>query len=465
MTVGLTFGEHCAVGSTYARWHPDFRFGAATSAYQTEGGLHANNWAEWEKGVRPDGRPAIANGDRCGRAVDSWERFEEDLACLVWLGVDSYRFSVEWSRVEPLRGYVDEEAVARYRDWCVQLRGHGITPLVTLHHFTEPSWFSDAGGFTKSEGPGAWVRFVDLMANRLGDVVDDWITINEPVGYVVQGWIRGLWPPGRTDPAVAARVLENLLLAHAQAYRALHDIADRRSPAAAAKCRVGMAHHIVVFRPRRPGSPLDRWAARVIDDSYNHAVPRALQNGHFRLRLPGLRHRAHHPGLIGTQDFLGLNHYQPLYASVRFPRGGALPILQVEASRSGVKDDLGYDLDPRSLAEAVTMLSRYDLPIHITENGTCDGGDPDLRRSAQLTASLQAVSDLGAQGVDIRSYFHWTLTDNFEWAFGWNAHFGLFRVDRESYKRTPTASAFVYRDLIRAHRDPPKLHPDEVSGA
>jgi beta-glucosidase len=425
-----------------------FRFGVATSAYQTEGGLTGNNWARWERTRLPDGSPAIANDDRCGRATDSWERFDDDLARLRWLGVAVYRFSVEWSRVESVPGYFDDQVIRRYHDWCARLRAAGITPMVTLHHFTEPTWFSGAGGFARTANLDAWLRFVDYVAASLGPVVDEWITINEPVGYVLQGWIRGVWPPGRTDPQGAARVLEHLLLAHAQAYRLVHAAAARRGPDAEAACRVGLAHHIVVFRAGRPWHPLDRWAARLLDEACNHAVLRALDTGRFALRLPGVRHVAVHPGLARTQDFLGINHYYPLTVTVRPRRAGPLGLLRIMSSAAGTKDDLGLDLDPRSLAEAVEAVDRYQLPILITEHGVCDGEEPDVRRRQHLIESLHGLSASIEAGADVRAYLHWTLVDSFEWAFGWRARFGLFRLDRETYLRSERASARLYRDLI-----------------
>jgi beta-glucosidase len=437
---------------TGLRFPSGFRFGVATSAYQTEGGLTGNNWAQWERTRLQDGSPAIANHDRCGRATDSWERFDDDLAHLRWLGVAVYRFSVEWSRVEPLRGYFDDQVMRRYHDWCTRLRAVGITPMVTLHHFTEPTWFSDAGGFTRTTNLDAWLRFVDYVATSLGEVVSKWITINEPVGYVVQGWIRGVWPPGRTDPQGAVRVLEHLLLAHARAYRIVHDAAERRGPDAVAACQVGLAHHIVVFHARRPWHPLDRGAARLLDDTYNHAVLRALDTGRFALRLPGVRRVAVHPGLAGTQDFLGINHYYPLTVTVRRSRAEPLGFLRIESSAGGTKDDLGLDLDPRSLAQAVHAVGRYRLPILVTEHGVCDGDEPDVRRRQHLVDALRGLSSSIEAGADVRAYLHWTLVDSFEWAFGWSARFGLFRLDRETHARSERTSARLYRDLISRHQ-------------
>ena len=189
-----------------------------------------------------------------------------------------------------------------------------------------------------------------------------------------------------------------------------------------------------------------------LDATYNHAVPRALETGELRLRLPGLRYFARYPSLVGTQDFYGVNHYQPLSVSLRWSGQGALPGLQVGPSGRGEQDDLGMDLDPMSLADAIRGAAAYGLPIHVTENGTCDGATPDDRRCAQLTGALAAVEELRAGGCDVRSYLHWTLVDSFEWAYGWTAPFGLWCLDRATGDRTPRSAAYLYRELIAHHR-------------
>lgn len=410
---------------------PGFLFGAATSAHQVEGDTRDNNWAEWEDS---------GHAARCGRAVDHWRRFEEDLALMRWLGLTAYRFSVEWSRIEPLPGRFDDQALARYRQWCEALRSAGITPMVTLHHFTEPSWVR--GGF---ENPGtceAWVRFVEHVATNLADVVDHWITINEPVGYAVQGWWRGEWPPGRTNPRAAIGVIENLLVAHAEAYRVIHRLDG-------SACAVGLAHNIVIFEPRARFNPLDRFAAKRVDAAYNHAVLTALATGRFEVALPGLRHRADLDHVRGTQDFLGLNHYYPITVAAR--PFTAEP-LRVGFSDAGETNDLGWSLEPGSLVAALDLAAPYGLPILVTEHGTCDADDPDVRRRRYLGDSLRALSNSISNGADVRGYFHWALMDNFEWGYGFSPRFGLFRVDYDTLDRTPTSTAEFYRRVIAANR-------------
>lgn len=420
---------------------PGFLWGAATSAYQVEGGLTNNNWAVWERTRGPDGQPRISGGQRCGDAVGHWRRFGEDLKLMRELGLTAYRFSVEWSRVEPLPGYVDEAALLRYRRWCEQLRAAGITPLVSLHHFTEPLWVSEQGGFGNPATIPAFVRFAERVAAALGDVVEFWTTVNEPVGYAVQGWWRGEWPPGRTDPAETARVVRHLLLAHAGAYRALHRLAGDRP------CRVGLAHNLVVFRAWRRRHPADRLAARLLDAAYNRAVLEALETGELRLRLPGLRYTAFVPGVAGTQDYLGLTHYYPM--DVRF-RPSRPERIDAGFAPGSPKNDLGWSLEPSSIVGVVDLLAGYGRPIVVLEHGTCDAENPDLRRRRLLGHTLAALRDAVDGGADDRGYVRWSLLDNFEWSYGFSARFGLFRVDHRTGARSATTSADYYRRIISA---------------
>jgi Beta-glucosidase/6-phospho-beta-glucosidase/beta-galactosidase len=421
---------------------PGFRFGAGTSAHQVEGGLTANTWARWEQSVDELGRPRISGGQRCGRASDHWRRFDEDVGLMRWLGIDTYRFSVEWSRVEPRPGELDVGVLLRYRQWCETLLEAAIEPLVTLHHFTDPVWFADRGGFAAPDGVLAFVRFVRRVVEHLGDRVAWWVTINEPVAYAVQGWWRGVFPPGRTDPAAAVGVLEQLLLAHADAYRAVHELASR-TPS------VGLAHNVVDFRARWSANPADQFAARLLDRAYNRAVPDALATGQLRVRLPGIRRIVTHECLRGTQDFLGLNHYHPLDVAVRPLRQ---PPIEVTFRPGGVHNDLGWPQDPRSLTRCSAAMSGYGLPIVVLEHGTADAADPDALRESYLAASLAELSAAVAGGLDVRGYVHWSLLDNFEWTHGFTGRFGLFRLDRETGERTPTRAAGYYRRAIAASR-------------
>jgi beta-glucosidase len=419
-----------------------------------EGGTGANTWSAWELATRSDGRSTIHTGERCGRATNQWEMFGTDLALMRWLGVDMYRFSIEWSRVEPLPGHIDDTALERYRSWCIDLVEAGISPMVTLHHFTEPAWTTDRGGFAHRSTVHDWLQFVRRCRDRLGDLVGHWVTVNEPVAYVAQGWLRGEWPPGRRDPREAAAVLENLMLAHAAAYRLLHE-ADRPER----RHQVGLAHNIMPLRARHPLNPWNATVTRMLDRTYNRAVPEALHTGLLRLRLPGVGVTARHPALRGTQDFFGLNHYHA--ALVETGRSAEGPVNLVPTP--GEQNDLGWTLDPPTIGAVLRWTRRYGLPVIITEHGTVDGDTPDLRRRRFLGACLAEIADAARDGVDVRGYLHWTLTDNFEWTHGFSARCGLFRVDRRDFHRSATSTAGYYRDIISAQAAGRTGRPDPTA--
>jgi beta-glucosidase len=432
------------------RFPPAFRWGAATSAHQVEGGTTNNNWTRWEGHVRPDGRPGIYTGERCGQAADHWNRFESDLELMATLGLDLYRFSIEWSRVEPTEGRFDGGALDRYRSWCLQLRGAGIEPMVTLHHFTEPLWVTDRGGWEHAATPAAFERFVRHVVTALGDVVDWWLTVNEPAVYATAGWLLGEFPPGKRDPVAATRVLEHLLVGHARAYHAIHELDRTDADGDGAPCLVGVPKNLIIFRPRWRWNPLDRVAARIVHRFFNAAPLDAMTTGRVRLDIPGrVRRRATHRGLAGTLDYLGVNHYFRQLIGVD-PRG--LFALGLTFDETAEKSDMGWSLTPSSLAEAVRFAARYGKPLLVTEHGTADGDRPDHRRRRFLAESLAALSAAVADGVDVRAYVHWSLLDNFEWAHGFAPRFGLYRVDYATQERTLTSGGELYRDVIAGHR-------------
>jgi beta-glucosidase len=434
--------------TTLPRFPRGFRFGVATAAHQVEGGLDANNWARWETTRRPDGRPGVLTGERVGSAVEHWDRFEDDVALLVELGVDTYRFSVEWSRVEPSPGRIDGAALERYRSWCRTLREAGIEPMVTLHHFTEPLWLTDRGGFGSAETPAAFARFVEGVVPALADHVDRWVTINEPNVFAVLGWLYGEFPPGATDLRRTATVLRHVLEAHGRAYEAIHRLDRVAADPAGQPASVGIAHNVVLFEPRSWTNPLEVAAARVLHRNYNAAPVAACRTGRVRFGLPGAGVDVRLRGLAGTLDWLGVNHY--FRQIVRVPGPGGIP--EAGFDRRTVTNDMGWDLLPGTLGAAVRWAASAGLPITVTEHGTCDAEVPDRRRRWFVPASLHGLASAIADGVDVRGYVHWSLLDNFEWAHGYEPRFGLYRVDRDTQARELTSGGAWYRDLTAAHR-------------
>lgn len=430
------------------RFPADFVWGVASSSHQMEGGNTNNQWSAWEE------RGGIATGERAGRACDWWEHAEDDFDRARALGVNGLRLGLEWSRIEPEEGRWDDGALARYRTMLQALRGRGIEPLVTLHHFTNPLWLEGAGAFASARVVPLFARYAARCVDALGDLCDFWCTVNEPNVYASLGYLLGTWPPGRTGDALAVvRVQANLLRAHAAAYRAIH--------AAQPAARVGLAHHIRIFDPARPTSPLDRCAAAGQDAAFNALVLSALTRGRaggpLALVAGDLR------AVRGTYDYVGVNYYSRELVAFdprrptellgrRFTRPGAE---RMDGGASATQHETFGEIYPDGLRRVALRLAALGRPIYVTENGTADAADD--RRSAALVRTLAALHQALGQGVPVRGYYHWSLVDNFEWAEGWSARFGLIALDPATQVRTPRPSAEVYSRICHANALPADL--------
>jgi beta-glucosidase len=409
-----------------------------------EGG-NDNDWSAWEQGAFPDGQPHIKHGEVSGAACESWDRFDEDLRLLKRLGANAYRFSVEWSRLEPARGVFREEVAERYRAWCRKLREAGLEPMVTLHHFTLPRWVSEAGGWERDETLDHFEAFAGRVVKRLGAEVDLWCTVNEPNVQAAFGYLKGTWPPGKQSQRDFAFVLSRLIEAHARAARQirLHDTVDADGDGKPAK--VGIAHHVRVFKPER--GRLDRFIAAYTDDFFNGTVLEAVETGRIRMWLPGavdIDRRV--ADLKGSFDYLGLNYYSRdhVRADLKDPS-----LSRMYVPDASPKNDLGWELYPEGLYLLLKRYAKLGLPIYITENGIADASGE--KRAEFLRSHLYAVQRAVKEGVDVRGYFHWSLLDNFEWAEGFEPRFGLYRVDFGSPEKTrsETAGVRVFQQAAR----------------
>lgn len=392
--------------------------GVATAATQIEGGDADTNWHRW---AAQPGR--IADGSTPRRAADHWNRVGEDIALLSELGIRHYRMGLEWARIEPRPGDFDAAAVAHYRDELTALRAAGITPLVTLHHFNNPWWFESAGGWEQRQALTVFDRYVDHVLTHLGDLVDDWITLNEPNVYATKGWVDGDWPPGVTGSIVRAqRVMQTMAAAHIRSYLAIH--------AAFPHARVGVANHLRVFVPKRRWHPLDRLSARGAQYLFQTALTRAFSVGRFL--APFVQPRDIDPGRY--YDFQGINYYTR--SSVTRLRDGVASDVEV--------NDLGWEVHPAGIVEVARRVHQdYPGPIWITENGTADAAD--AFRPLYLYEHLKAIA---GSGLPIERYYHWCFTDNFEWAEGEGPRFGLVGVDYPTQRRTVRESGRFYADII-----------------
>jgi beta-glucosidase len=387
------------------RFPDGFRFGTATSATQIEGGCATTDWWAFSH---------AKGGDVPDVACDHVHRVKEDVELQTRLGLNAHRLSVEWGRIEPEDGRFDEAAIEHYRHEVRMLRDASIEPMVTLHHFSFPTWL--AGGATADVLPERFARFTRHVVRALHDAVDIWITINEPNVLVAQGYLLGIWPPGVVAPGAVPRAVANLRRAHRAAYEVIHDIAPRS--------QVGIAHHIRLATPATP-KLRDRAAARVLDAAFNR------------------------PFLDVPQDFIGLNYYSRDVVTVDRHKASELFVARAVTPGAPV-NDLGWEIYPEGLGVVLRQLAKKQKPIWITENGIADAAD--TRRPQFIADHLLEVARAIEEGVDVRGYMHWSLMDNFEWADGYAPRFGLYAVDYATQKRTPRPSAELYAEIARTKR-------------
>jgi len=407
-----------------------FKWGTATAAHQVEGDNRGNDWWAWEQ---QPGR--ILRGDRSGLACDWWGgRWKEDLDRAAAGGQNAHRLSVEWSRIEPSPGRWDDHALAFYRDVLSGMRARGLEPLVTLHHFTNPLWLAEMGGWENEEVVPRFEAFTRKTVATLQDLADFWCTINEPNVYAYSAYAAGDYPPGRKDIGAAFRVMRNQVPAHAAAYYAIHEIQPQ--------ARVGIAMQYHGFVPH-PASPLDRAAERLQARIFNNLLPMALVDG--RLRFPLGRERI--PAAAGTQDYVGLNYYTADHVSFDLRRAGDLfgrRFFPEGADLSAVGMNANV---PEGMRMAIRWADSFGLPIYITENGIED--ESDRIRPRYLALHLHQAWKAINTGSPVRGYYHWTLVDNFEWERGWTQRFGLWALDPETQDRTERASGKFYGEICR----------------
>ncbi|MFZ5917696.1 MAG: glycoside hydrolase family 1 protein [Chloroflexota bacterium] len=420
---------------------PDgFLWGTATSAHQVEGHNPHNDWWEWEQ---QPGR--IAGGGRAQVACDWWHRAEEDFDRAAALGQNSHRLSIAWSRLEPAEGQWDAAAEARYREMLAALRARGLEPMVTLHHFTSPRWLAEDGGWANPAAVARFTRFARRAAAAFGDLVTLWCTINEPVIYAFNTCLGAIFPPGQVSVGRTLRTLRHMACAHAAAYQAIHEVQPQ--------ARVGLVKHQRAFAPANPVSALDGWAAGVRDYLLNRLFMAAVMEGRWLFPLGWGQRDATLPGRV---DFLGLNYYNS--DAIAFDLAAPQNLFAREVRRPNRPPDLPHwwgDPDPDGLYRFLKQFGDYGLPIYVTENGWLDATDEE--RPYHLVTHLAAVQRAITEGAPVKGYYHWSLLDNFEWAEGFSARFGLIAVDFETQARAVRRSGELYAEICRAGAVTPEM--------
>ncbi len=426
--------------SVVRRFPDGFRWGCATSAHQVEGGNDRNDWWRFEQ---LPGK--IHGGAVSGAACRHWELFDRDFALAAADGHNAHRLSLEWSRIEPERGKIDAAAVAHYHAVLASLQRHGLMPLVTLHHFTNPVWIADRGGWENRETVDQFCAFTRFCAREFGGEVDWWCTVNEPEVFAFRGWSEGVWPPGKRDDGAALQVIGHQLEAHGLAYRIIHQEDRTDADGDGHPARVGFAKHLPQLESDRWWFPLDALRAYIEDAVFNEAVLRAPVTGDIELSIPGapaVKRRV--PELKGSLDWLGLNYYTRWKVRMFAPDSHV-------TRRGAPRNDLGWEIHPRGFEQALVRVGRLGLPVFVTENGFADARDAFRPRA--LVEHLLHMGRALERGVQVLGYFHWSLLDNFEWADGYRGRFGLYRVDFDhpDRPRHRTRSADVYARIARAN--------------
>ncbi len=392
-----------------------FYWGAATASYQVEGGIENTDWAEAARQGRVP---------ECGPACDHYNRYESDFDIARSLGHTAHRLSVEWARIEPVPGEFDEGEIEHYRLVLKALHARGLKPYITIWHFTQPLWFSTTGGFERKDAPQIFARYAAYVVSKLGDLCEDFSTMNEPNVFASNGWLRGSWPPfkrfsltdkvsitnsGKMLDSKASkglrplflyfRVMKNLAKSHNAAYTAIKAIAPN--------VNVSFVHHVIVFDSNN--NPFNKLKAKIANYLWTYR---------FMDRV------ALHC------DSIGLNYY--FYT-------------QFGDKREWQKTDMDWNFAPEKIYDALMMLHHYKKPLFVSEGGVADALD-NMRAQyikGQVLGTWRAIND----GADVRGHMYWSLLDNYEWALGFGMRFGLVAIDYTNQSRTIRASASVYKQI------------------
>ena len=402
-------------------------WGASTAAHQVEGGTH-NQWSVWElesaselaknakekySHLREFPKEALEPENYIsGLATGHYTKYEEDFQILNDLNMNAFRFSIEWSRIEPEEGKWDGAELEHYRQYIKALRARGIEPFATMWHWTMPVWFTEMGGFEKRSNVKFFVRFVSYIMEELGKHIDHVIVLNEPNVYSGLGYNDGEWPPQEKSFVKYVMVQQNLIKAQKECYKAIKNIKPTANVGAANQAAYIYTESETLMQRTKAWFERFTW------------------NYWFWDRAEG------------SFDFVGLNYY---FAD-RWMSG-----LRPENKNENVSD-LGWDMQPDKIENVIVDLhERYAKPVFITENGLAD--TKDQYRQWWIEETLQALERAMGKGAEIGGYLYWSLLDNFEWADGFWPRFGLVEVDYKTLKRIVRPSAKWFAQELKKIRD------------
>ncbi len=385
--------------SQILKFPKNFLWGAAVSAYQVEGGIENCDWSEKFS---------------AGKACNYYNQYEKYLDLAKELNQNVHRFSLEWSRIQPSEEKFSRSEIEHYRKILLALKRRKIKSMVTIWHWTLPLWLSEVGGWQNPKTAEYFEEYARFVAEELDDLVDFWITLNEPMIYISLAYMLGKFPPQKRNLFSSAMVFKNLVKAHKKAYQAIHDF-DKDA-------KVGIAQNCAYVEPYSKSSVPDIKAAFVWRYLRTHLFYNFIDN---------------------RQDFLGINYY--FHDKVRFTPL-KFPFFN-RANDNKEISDLGWEIYPEGIYYVLKDLKKYDLPIYITENGLADA--KDAKRTKFITEHLKWTHKAIKEGVDIRGYLHWSLIDNFEWTFGFKPRFGLIEMNYKTMETRIRPSALEYAKICK----------------
>lgn len=415
-----------------------FLWGVGTSAYQVEGNSINTQWYDFEKAG------GIKTHEHSGIACDWWNKAEKDFDIAQSMGLNSMRISVSWARIEPEEGIFNPIAIDRYRRMLSALIERNIKPMVCLHHFAHPTWFEEKGAFLSPDCTEDFKRFVKFTVSELGDLCNDWVTINEPNIYAAEGYLDGNHPPARKGHLREYfRVLGNMALCHGVAYHIIHDLQK--------VTRVSFANHFIIFT-QASNHAFDGLAARIASDSFNNVFINMITG----IKIPpfsGLKGKLDE--IRNTWDYVGVNIYggTDVAFDITQPKMGFVRLIDPVNGHTGDLDSQGKamfsEIYPQGIDIVVKKLSHHKKPFIILENGVPDR--TDKLRPWVIATAVKTMHELIRQGYEIHGYHHWTLVDNFEWAQGYSKKFGLVEMNPATQERKPRPSATFYAGIIKAN--------------
>ena len=392
---------------------PDnFLWGTSTSAYQIEGGI-TNDWSEWEKkrvkSKKFKSRKLDEKDFICGQACDSYNRYEEDFNLAKNLNTNSIRFGIEWSRIEPVEGKWDMNEIEHYKKMLISAKNKNLKVVLTLWHWTNPVWLSEKGGWTNKKVIDYFARYTKLIVKELGDYVDYWVTLNEPMVHVANGYISGKFLPNKKSILKANKVFNNLYKAHNKSYKIIHN----KYP----QSKVSITKLTNFFEPAHKYNPIEFIIIKILHYFWNNRFLQKIKN---------------------NMDYIGLDYYFH-DRIIWYP--------PFKKNKNKKTTDMGWEIYPKGIYYVLKYLNKFKKPIIILENGLAD--TKDKYRADFIKSHLKYIYKAIQEGSDVRGYFYWSLLDNFEWAEGCAPKFGLYFVDRKTFKRTARPSAKIYAEICK----------------